>query len=174
MRGAGLIAVPNLTIHIFRGHFEELVDAVRTRNKFLSWGRANLRNLMGYPALPAASSTTDPPSGGTPRYLAIGTNAGAVSDTDTGCQDETFRKEITRRIPSVDGSGNESIRLQTFIGNGEANGVTLTEASLETVDVGGSLPTGEIGAWTRAVYTGIAKTSAISIIFDWEIGFAST
>lgn len=162
---SGVIAIPNLTIHICDPNFTTL-KTLRTRNKFLKWGRANLRNLMGYPILSG--------SGSTPSYIALGTDSTAVQDGDLGVITEVYRALITRRTANTDGSSNESIRFQMLVGANDANGNTLTEASLESADVSDTLPSGEIGSWTRATYSSIVKTNAISVIYEWEIGMAST
>lgn len=162
----GVIAVPNLSIIVCEPTTFEPIKLIETHNDFLSWGRNNLRALMGYPSLSG--------DGGTIGYLAIGTDNTAVTDVDQSCVAETFRKAITRRVASVDGSGNVAIRYQLYVDNNEANGggtENLKEAALHTTDGGGSPPVPDI--WTRAIYSTIPKTSSIALIYDWEIAFAS-
>jgi hypothetical protein len=97
-------------------------------------------------------------------YFAVGTDNTAAASGDTALGTEVFRKLFTQTNKT---SG--SLNIKTYVGSTEGNGNTLTEAGLFGGAATGATDSGTL--YARATFTGIAKTSAIGVTFDWDCGF---
>jgi hypothetical protein len=97
-------------------------------------------------------------------YFAVGTDNTAAASGDTTLGTEVFRKLFTQTNKT---SG--SLNIKTYVGSTEGNGNTLTEAGLFGGAATGVADSGTL--YARATFTGIVKTSAIGVTFDWDCGF---
>ena len=132
------------------------VSYVRAKNLVVNNGLNLVRDLLGGNALP-------------PSHIGVGTGTTPVVASDSAIETEVFRSLITRRIPSP-----QSIRFQLFLGSGEANGNTLTEAGIiETGVQNGSA--GDPGLLVaRVVYSPINKTSGLEVTYNWDLDLTAT
>ena len=96
-------------------------------------------------------------SGRYPSDIAVGTDNTPPVAGDTALGVEVFRNVITRRIPtSTQGT------FQLFLGAGDANGNTLTEAGIfNRATIGDML--------SRVTFADIIKTAAITVTLTWDI-----
>ena len=96
-------------------------------------------------------------------HLAIGTDATAPSDTDTGLLAEAFRKAFTD--VAVD---NRKLVLITFIASGEWSG-TVSELGLFGNGATDSLGTGTL--FSRVTPESISKSNIESLTVEWTLNF---
>jgi len=121
-------------------------------NLIVTTGRVHVAELLGgYPRRPS--------------HIAVGTGATAPVAGNTTLGTEVFRKIITRRR-SPSAPNNYKIIFQMFLTTAEANGNTLTEAGIFNRAALGSM-------LSRVTYTGIAKTSSITVTYTWEISITT-
>ena len=57
--------------------------------------------------------------------MAVGTGVVLPSNTDTSLDTQVFSNDIARRVPTT-----ANLRMQMFLGTGDANGFTLSEAGI--------------------------------------------
>ena len=93
-------------------------------------------------------------------HMAVGTGVTLPSVSDTVLETEVFRNLIARRVPTA-----ENLRMQMFIGTGDANGNTLAEAGIFNAASGGTMFSRVLLAPT------IVKTGAISVTLTWDYTF---
>lgn len=129
-----------------------------TKNLVVKSGRNAIRDLMltSFGAIAA-----------TPNYIAVGSDATATSDSQTALVAEVFRKGGPLSKKQANDSG---LTLQLVIDTTEANG-------------SGSQPLREAGVFiyaagapmlARATFATITKTSAISVIINWQFTLAAS
>jgi hypothetical protein len=125
-----------------------LLQRTRQHNLVVTAGRNLVRDLLH--GASAAQVT----------HLALGTGTAAVAASDTTLGTEVFRDTLTSRTAAAG-----KLTCVYYLGTGSANGNTLSEAGLLTASSGGTL-------YARALLaSAIAKTSAISATFTWELTF---
>jgi len=139
---------------------EEWTEHARTKNIVPATGRDIIKQLLG-------RGTPGCGAGYAPTHIALGTGSTTPADGDTTLETEEYRDAITTRQ-----SGTNKIIYQLFLDTGDGNGggsVTYAEAGLfdNSVENNGYM-------LARATYTSIAKTSAIQLVFTWEINIASS
>ena len=92
--------------------------------------------------------------------MAVGTGSTAPSATDSSLDTEVFRNEIARRVPTA-----ANLRMQMFLGTGDANGFTLSEAGIFNAATGGDM-------FSRVlIVPAIVKTVAITVTLTWDFAF---
>jgi hypothetical protein len=90
-------------------------------------------------------------------HIALGTDETAAAASDTNLRAEVHRDTFTKRI-----SSDGVLTLQYFLASSAANGSTLREAGLFNAATGGV-------CFARATHGGIAKSSAITVTYTWQI-----
>lgn len=132
-----------------------LIDTREEKNLFLDNGLNQLRNCLGYPDELYSTAYT-------PNYIAVGTGGTNPAADDDALEVEVFRKEITLKTPA-----DKKITFQLFLDVDEANGYTLTEAGIFSTYTNDDI-------WARVIYSGINKTTAISVTYNWEINLGAS
>ncbi|MCT7948264.1 hypothetical protein NG798_00460 [Ancylothrix sp. C2] len=159
-----------LTIQRFNGE-GKLINEVEANNFIVYTGRDLVAKMF-------LNQQIDPI-----RYLAVGTGANSVNPiTDTGLQQEVFRKEIkpidlSRDLSDsdeiaiqVDGGvikqKNRKVRVAVDLDFAEPSNqpIVLTEAGLFNAAEGGIM-------YNRVVFPTISKTSDFKLTLVWEIIF---
>lgn len=144
---SGLTLRANLTVQIHDAA-GRLLRTTKQHNLVVTAGRNLVRDLLH--GASAAEIT----------HLALGTGTGTVAAADTTLGTEVFRGALTSRTASA-----AKLTCVYYLGTGSANGNTIAEAGLLTANSGGTL-------YARALLAStIAKTSAISATFTWELTF---
>lgn len=92
-------------------------------------------------------------------HFAVGTGTTAPVAGDTTLGAEQFRDVITTLTKDA-----AKLTVTYYLASGSANGNTLTEAGIFTTDVDGTM-------YSRALYTGIAKTASIAVTYSWDLTF---
>jgi hypothetical protein len=130
----------------------KVLDVIKRHNLAVMTGRNLLRDFLNGDSVDGLS------------YSAVGTDNTAAASGDTTLGTEVFRKLFTQTNKT---SG--SLNIKTYVGSTEGNGSTLVEAGLFGGAATGATDSGTL--YARATFTGIAKTSAIGVTFDWDCGF---
>lgn len=95
-------------------------------------------------------------------HFAVGTGSAAVTALDTALGTEVFRDTVSGRT-----SNAQQLVVQYYLGSGDANSNTLTELGLFNAASAGTL-------FARvALGTGIVKTAAIAVTFNWTINLGA-
>lgn len=93
-------------------------------------------------------------------HMAVGTGSSGPTASDTVLDTEVFRNAIARRVPTA-----KRLRLQMFLGTGDANGFTLSEAGIFNASSGGTM-------FSRVVISpAIVKTVSITVTMSWIYDF---
>ena len=93
-------------------------------------------------------------------HMAVGTGVVLPSASDSALDTEVFRNLIARRVPTT-----ANLRMQMFLGTGDANGFTLSEAGIFNAATGGTM-------FSRVLISPtIAKTGAITVTLTWDFTF---
>lgn len=119
----------------------QLIDYARFHNLDTKVGKNLMRDLY-------LGNTQDVPA-----FIALGTNDTPPTVDDVALYDERVRVLIASRVPA-EGQGT----IRAYYGSTVGNGLTYKECGLFTT--GGLLA-------ARAVFTGIAKTSSVTITINW-------
>lgn len=103
----------------------------------------------------------------TPNYIAVGSDNTVVSDSQTALVAEVFRKggPLSKKT-----AGDSAFTLQLVIETTEANGSgsqPLKEAGVFIYAAGAPM-------FARATFATITKTSAISVVINWQITLAAS
>ena len=154
---SGCLVVPNVRI-ILLDRDLEVLDVIRSSNLMVKIGRRALRDLVGYPQL-------TPGVNASPDYIALGDSGSATVDGQTTLGNDVFRKQISRKTAIDD----QTVQFQLSVDAGEANGPgtqPLREVGLFNQSSGGTM-------WARATHMLINKTSAISIVYQWQLFFTA-
>ncbi len=97
-----------------------------------------------------------------PSHIAWGTNGTAPAVSDVGLYDEKVRNEIVARS-----KGDKQVIIAGFMGTTTGNGFTFQEIALMT-----GLVTTQPRILARAAMNGIAKTSSVIIVVNWQLDLA--
>lgn len=140
----------NLTIGVQDATTGEALEVHELHNLVTNAGLDLLRDLL--------NEATD--QGLT--HLGVGSGSTAAAPADTALQAELLRDTFTKRT----NTGTGAVTLTYFLGSTAANGSTLREAGLFTAVAAGTL-------FARAVHEPIAKTSAITVTYTWQVTFTA-
>lgn len=94
-----------------------------------------------------------------PSHIAWGTNGTAPALSDVGLYAEQVRNEIVARS-----KGDKQVVIAGFMGTTTGNGFTYQEIALMT-----GLASAQPRILARAAINGIAKTSSVVIVVNWEL-----
>lgn len=158
-----------LTIHVRQGDGGPIIQTISKRNTITFDASEVVRQLV-------AQRTTDyDPDNLKLASMRFGTNSTPPSryDTNLHAEDPTLRKELTD-AKKVNGLPGELI-LQATLLTTDGNGDTLCEAGLFTAGVGvwSDLIGGSLKLFARQIHGAIAKTSAISLDYNWTLQFTA-
>lgn len=92
-------------------------------------------------------------------HFAVGLGTTAPVAGDTTLETEEFRDTITTLTKDA-----AKLTVTYYLTSASANGHTLTEAGVFTAAVDGTM-------YSRAVYSGIAKTASIAVTYSWDLTF---
>lgn len=157
-----------LVIHVRRGDHGPIIRTITKRNTITFDASEVVRQLVAQ-----RGSDYDPAELmlGSMRF---GTNDTTPSryDTNLHAEDPTLRKQLTDS-KKINGLPGELI-LQATLTTTEGNGDTLCEAGLFSV---GTLWNGAVGGslkiFARQIHGAIAKTSSISLDYNWTLQFTA-
>jgi hypothetical protein len=105
--------------------------------------------------------STQSPSDLDASHIAVGTDDSSESPSDSSLGNEVHREGVD----SSDDNG-KNVKVQTLIGENEANGNTLREVGIFTASSGGTM-------FNRAVISDISKTSNKTVTIEIELQFRS-
>lgn len=95
-------------------------------------------------------------------YFAVGTDNTAVVAGDTALGAEVYRGEITTQS-----RGSATLTVTLFLPTTAANGSSLVEIGLFTVDSGGVM-------FSRTVHSAITKTATVTVTYTWTFTFTAS
>jgi len=127
-----------------------IVKRIRRRNLVVNTGRDLIAGLLKGSSVLYLT------------HLGIGTSSTAVAATQTALTAEVYRAAYTQTT-----LGTGQLKLKYFLASTTANGNTLREAGLFTNPAGGTM-------FARATHSAIAKTSSISITYEWTINIGAS
>lgn len=140
----------NVHVEVHDADTGELLHEQDVHNLVVNAGLNLIRDLLD----------GDAPAGLT--YFAVGTSATAASAAQTTLVAETFRAAVTSRT-----SDAQKLTVKYYLPSGSGNGATLAEVGLFNHVSAGTM-------FARAVLSStIAKTSAITVTFTWDINLAA-
>ena len=131
------------------------ITRVKARNLIVTDGIEIVRDLLGG-------------TGHRPSHIGLGTGTTAVTAGDTSIETEAFRDLITRREDLA-----LAIEFQLFLGLGDGNGFTYTEAGILETGFQNGDPGDPAILFARSLFTGIAKTISIELTLTWTINIAA-
>lgn len=144
----------NVTITIEDAKTGKILQEIKDHNIVTTLGKNLVRDLLGI-------------VGGVTglNYIAIGTDATAVTIADTTLGTEVHRNTFTDIIYT---SGKANFRY--YLDSSTANGNTLVEAGLFGDDATATVDTGTLFA--HVTHAGIAKTSSVAVTYSWDVTIA--
>lgn len=158
-----------LVVHVRQGDGGPIIRTVTKRNTITFSASDLMRQLV------AQRTTDDPPDHWMLASMRFGTSTVTPSryDTNLHAEDPAIRKQLTdaKKINGLTGE----LLLQATLDTTEGNGDTLSEAGLFTLGAGvWSDPVGgSLQLFARQVHGAIAKTSSISLDYNWTLQFTA-
>jgi hypothetical protein len=137
----------DLTVSILDAATGQILSRETVKNLSVLTGRNLIRDFLYGDAVTGLT------------HFAVGTGAVAPVAGNATLGAEVFRDTITA-LTKADGK----LTVTYYLASGSANGHTLTEAGIFTAAIAGTM-------YSRAVYTGIPKTSSIAITYSWDLTF---
>jgi hypothetical protein len=135
----------NIAIEIREAATQVLVRQEDVHNLVVLGGRNQLRDLLYGDAVAV------------PAWMALGTGATGVASSDTALAAEVMRDVLTSRA-----KGSGSLTFKYFLTSVQGNGITFREAGLFNAPTGGTM-------FARTLFTEIAKTASITVLWAWTV-----
>lgn len=158
-----------LVIHVRQGDGGPILRTISKRNTITFDASEVVRQLV------AQRATDYDPSNLMLGSMRFGTNNTTPSryDTNLHAEDPTLRKQLTD-AKKINGLVGELL-LQATLSTTEGNGDTLCEAGLFTAGAGAwNDPVGgSLKIFARQIHGAIAKTSSISLDYNWTLQFTA-
>lgn len=146
-----LAARVNVEARVLDAATGRTIRVVRAHNRVVAVGRNQVRDAVYGDGMTA------------PTRIALGTGTAAVADSQT-----TLGTEVWRDVFTTKSKGESRVEIKYFLTSTTANGNTLTEAGL----FNSAAPGGDMHA--RVVFAdGIAKTTAIAVLFVWTLTWSA-
>lgn len=157
----------DIEIRVIEAATGELVRRMEIRNMLMTSGMATIGQLL------AGYGDNDDTKHLGRIYVGTGSAAPAVTDTIATITNPPVGGGVLVECPvtatvSTAGSSVEVKNTATLL-TSQANGNTITEAGLVSLNSTDAAPL----LFARQVFSGVPKTIALTIVFDWRITFTA-